>query len=94
MRARRHASLNTDREKGLARNFCHISRYEVRTLPKGIRSLFLKENNNQHHHHRPLIVLVPLRQTRQGRELQYLQQYLPASHVSCTVPETELQPRI
>jgi cell division protein FtsB len=46
MRARRHASLNTDREKGLARNFCHISRYEVRTLRKGIRSLFRKRTIN------------------------------------------------
>jgi hypothetical protein len=28
-------------------------RYEVRTLPKGIRSLFLKKNNKQHNHHQP-----------------------------------------
>ena len=38
--ARRDASLDTDRERVLALKFCDISRYEVRTLPKGIEVCF------------------------------------------------------
>ena len=48
--ARRDASLDTDRKMGASLKFCNISRFGVRTLPKGIRSLCLEKKNKQHDH--------------------------------------------